>query len=58
MDEAEYTNSRRPLTRSGRNCKQKIHIDIIFVDNISKNVFAGFQCSTNATETINSKLEF
>ena len=58
MDQAESTNPGRPLTHSGRNCKQKIHVVTIFVDIISKKVFAGFQCSTNATETVKSKQEF
>ena len=58
MDQAESTNPGRPLTHSGRNCKQKIHVVTIFIDSISKKVYAGFQRSTNAKETVNSKLEF
>ena len=57
MDQAESTNPCRPFTFSGRNSKNKIHIVTIFVDGISKKVFAAFQRSTGASETIKSKPE-
>ena len=57
MDQAESTNPGRPLTHSGRNSTKKIHVVTIFVDSISHKVYAGFQQSTGATETVASKQE-
>ena len=42
MDQAESTNSGRPLTHSGRNSTKNIHVKTIFVDSISHKVYAGF----------------
>ena len=58
MDQAESTNPGRPLTHSGRNCKQTVHVVTLFVDSISKKAYPGFQRSTNAAETVKSKQEF
>ena len=55
MGQVKSTNPGSPLTHSGRNNTNKIHVVTIFADSISKKVFPGFQRSTGATETITSK---
>lgn len=45
----------RPLTYSGNNNKKKIHIITLFVDHISKKIFAEFQQTTSSNETLISK---
>ena len=56
MDQAESSTPGIPLTYSGRNNKNKIHIITVFVDQISKKYFVEFQHSTNAKETLSSKI--
>ena len=57
VDQAESTNPGRPLTHSGRNSTKQIHVVTIFVDSISHKVYAEFQQSTGAAETVASKHE-
>ena len=55
MDQAESSTPGRPLTYSGKNNKNKIFIVTLFVDSISKKIFAEFQRSTGAEESLDSK---
>ena len=55
MDQAESSTAGRLLIFSGKNNKNKVFIVTLFVDSISKKVFAKFQRRTGAEETLNSK---
>jgi hypothetical protein len=55
MDQAETTTPGRPMTLSGWNNSTKITCFTIHVDSISKRIFAEFQTSTNAEQTIDGK---
>ena len=56
MDQDESSTPGRPLTFSGKNNKNKISILTIFVDQISKKIFAEFQQTTSADDTLKSKV--
>jgi hypothetical protein len=55
MDQAETTTPGRSMTLSGWNNSTKITSFTIYVDSISKRIFAEFQTSTNAEQTIDGK---
>jgi hypothetical protein len=58
MDQAETNTPGRPMTLSGKNNQEKIKCFTLFVDSISKQIFAEFQTSTEASQTIAGKSRF
>lgn len=58
IDQAETSTPGRPMTFSGRNSKHKITCFTLFIDSISKKIFAEFQTSTDAKQTIEGKKRF
>ena len=55
MDQTESSTPGHPLTYSGKNNKNKVFIINLFVDSISKKVFAEFLQSTGVEETLVEK---
>ena len=55
MDQAMPSTPGRPMTLSGKNNKEKVTCFTIYVDSVSKRLFAEFQTSTEAPQTIKGK---